>query len=54
MKLSIIEVLRSNLCGYIGAYILVRDDIISTEDINPTSGTFKNCGKFTKSTKKFI
>ena len=47
MKLPIIEVLKSNLCDYNDAYILVKGDIIV-----PTAPerqvAFKNCAPFTK------
>ena len=42
------EVLKSNLCDYKDAYILVRGDIVTTAHNNPTPVAFKNCGTFTK------
>ena len=42
------EVLKSNLCDYKDAYILVTGDIVTTAHNNPTPGAFKNCATFTK------
>ena len=42
------EVLKSNLCDYKDAYILVRGDIVTTAHNNPTPVAFKNCATFTK------
>ena len=41
------EVLKSNLCDYNDAYILVRGDITVTA-ADATQVTFKNCASFTK------
>ena len=48
-----IEVLKSNLCDYNDAYILVRIDIVTTANNNPTPVAFKNCAPFTKCITKF-
>ena len=47
MKLPIIQVLKSSLCDYNNAYILVRGDItiIAAPQIQVA---FKNCAPFTK------
>ena len=42
------EVLKSNLCDYNDAYILVSGDIAPTEINNPTPIALKNCASFTK------
>ena len=42
------EVLKSNLCDYKDAYILVTGDIVTTANNNPTPVAFKNCATFTK------
>ena len=42
------EVLKSNLCDYKDAYILVTVDIVTTANNNPTPVAFKNCATFTK------
>ena len=47
MKLSLTEVLKSNLCDYNNAYILVRSNITVVGD-NGTQATFKNCAPFAK------
>ena len=36
-------VLKSNLCDYKDAYILVRGDIVTAAHNNPTPVPFKNC-----------
>ena len=41
------EVLKSNLCDYNGAYILVRGNIIIAGN-NGTQAAFKNCAPFIK------
>ena len=41
------EILKSNLCDYNDAYILVRGDITVTA-APATQGAFKNCALFTK------
>ena len=45
------EVLKSNLCDYNDAYILVRGDN-SVAAANATQISFKNCAPFTKCIKK--
>ena len=42
------EVLKSNLCDYNDAYILLRGDIITAAHNNLTLVAFKNCVPFTK------
>ena len=42
------EVLKSNLCHYIDAYILAKGDIITTALNNSTPVAFKNCAPFIK------
>ena len=42
------EVLKSNLCDYNNAYILVRDDIITTKQNNSTPFLFKNYAPLSK------
>ena len=42
------EVLKSNICDYNDAYILVRDDIITTAHNHATSVAFKNSAHFIK------
>ena len=42
------EVLKSNLCDYNDAYILVRGDIVTTAHNNPTPVAFRNCASFIK------
>ena len=47
MKLSNIEVLKSNLCDFSDAYVLVKGDItINKHDV--TEVAFQNCASFTK------
>ena len=48
IKISKTEVLKSNLCDYNDAYILVSGDIITTANNHATSIAFKNCAPFTK------
>ena len=45
------EVLKSNLCDYNDAYILVRGSI-TIKGHQATQVAFKNCGPFTKCIKK--
>ena len=45
------EVLKSNLCDYNNAYILVRGDMTATA-AGVTQVTFKNCAPITKCIKK--
>ena len=45
------EVLKSNICDYNDAYILVKDDITVTVTL-ATQVAFKNCAPFTKCTTK--
>ena len=45
------EVLKSNLCDYNNAYILVKGDITVTA-VSATQVSFKNCASFTKFTIK--
>ena len=47
----ITEVLKSNLCNYSDAYILVRGDITIVGD-NGTQVALKNCAPFTKCVTK--
>ena len=50
MRIMMLEMkleLKSNLCNYNDAYILVRGDITDTEH-QVTQATFKNCVSFTK------
>ena len=42
-----IEMLKSNLCDYSDAYILVRGDI-TVVAVHATQTAFKNCAPFTK------
>ena len=42
------EVLKSNLCDYNDAYILVRGNIVTTAHSNPTPVAFKSCEPFIK------
>ena len=42
------EVLKSNLCDYNNAYILVRGDIVTTARNIPTRVAFENCAPFNK------
>ena len=42
------EVLKSNLCDYKDAYILVRGDITIAGHNLPTEVAFKSCAPFTK------
>ena len=46
------EVLKSNLCDYSDAYILVRGDIVTTAHNIPTQVEFKNYASFTKCNTK--
>ena len=45
-------VLKSNLCDYSDAYILVRGDIVTTAHNIPTNVAFENCAPFIKSITK--
>ena len=40
--------MKSNLCDYNDAYILVRGDSVTTASNIPTQAAFKNCAPFTK------
>ena len=42
------KVIKSNLCGYLGTYILVTGDITATGGDADTKFEFKNCAPFTK------
>ena len=42
------KVIKSNLCGYSDAYILVTGDITATGGDANTKVAFKNCSRFTK------
>ena len=42
------EVLKSNICDYNDANILLRGDIVTTAHNNPTPVAFKNCAPFIK------
>ena len=42
------QALKSNLCDYNDAYILVRGDIVTTAHNNLTPVAFKNCELFIK------
>ena len=42
------RVLKSNLCDYAEAYILVNGTIRATNDVNATRLALKNCAPFTK------
>ena len=42
------KVIKSNLCDYSDAYILVTGDITETGDHENTKVAFKNCASFTK------
>ena len=42
------NVIKSNLCDYSDAYILVTGDITTTNDDANTKVVFKNCTPFTK------
>ena len=44
------KVIKSNLCDYSDAYILVTGDITATGGNADTRVAFKNCTSFTKST----
>ena len=44
----ITKVLKSNLCDYDDAYILVSGDIVPAALNNPTPVALKNCVSFTK------
>ena len=46
------KILKSNLCDYNNAYILVRGDITIVGD-NATQAAFENCAPFTKCIIKF-
>ena len=43
------KVIKSNLCDYSDAYILVTGDITATNGEANTKVVFKNCAPFTKS-----
>ena len=40
------EVLKSDICDYNDAHILVRGDTVTTAHNNPTPVTFENCALF--------
>ena len=42
------EILKSNVCNYDDAYILVRGDIFTIAHNIPTQVAFKNCAPFFK------
>ena len=42
------KVIKSNLCDYLDAYILVTGDITATGGNANTKAAFKNCAPFTK------
>ena len=46
------EVLKSNLCDYSNAHILVRGDIVTTAHNIPTQVAFKNYASFSKCNTK--
>ena len=48
------EVLKSNLCDYNDAYILVRGDTITKAYNNPTQVVFKYCALFIKCIAKVV
>ena len=47
------EILKSNLCDYNDAYILVKSNIIVTA-ASATQVSFKNCASFTKCFTKLM
>ena len=47
------EVLKSNICAYNEAYILVTGDITVTA-APATQGSFKDCARFTKCITKIV